>query len=107
MMPTPSLLPDEILLQLAAADTDGEPVATEKAVRSLTVTVALEVRPMGGDGEGAVPRSRRRGQPTPCLDRHDAATAALGFAFALAVGEAKFLVPDSSPVRDANMKWVL
>ena len=65
MMPTPSLLPDEILLQLAAADTDGEPVATEKAVRSLTVTVALEVRPMGGDGEGAVPRSRRRGQPTP------------------------------------------
>jgi len=58
VMPTSSLLPEEIPLQLAAANTDGEPVATEKAVRSLAVKVALEVRPMGGDGEGAVSRSR-------------------------------------------------
>ena len=40
--------------------------------------------------------------PPPCLDRHNTETAALGFAFALAVGEAKFVVPHSSPVRDAN-----
>jgi len=47
----------------SATDIDGEPAATEKAVRSLAVNVALEVRPM--HGEGAVPRSRQRGQPHP------------------------------------------